>query len=281
MELGRAAILLAIVVSVGLPIAACSRAALDEPGPIEPTVVRCAVIGGMMETGLWQAVASRFESATHHTVKVVSQGPKSVVVEAFRRGGVDLITVHASDAMIDLVADGLAVDPEPWVRNDLVLVGPDDDPAGVRGGSDALVAVQKIVETNQKLLVHATQGADSVLHDLIEPTSFDISRSAVLFTGDNQHQVLAKAAYLHAYTLVGRIPVLEGKLREPGMAIMLSGDPHLRRPYLVETATHASPAARQLAEFLRSKETQNWLATWSRDKHDGQPLFFPVAPAGP
>ncbi len=165
------------------------------------------------------------------------------------------------------------------MRNDLVLVGPTDDPAGVRGGSDAFAAVQKIVDTNQKLLVHATQGADSILHDLIEPTSFDISRAAVLFTGDNQHQVLAKAAYLHAYTLVGRIPVLEGKLREPGMDIVLSGDPRLRRPYLVETATHASPAARQLAEFLRSKETQDWLATWGKDKHGGQPLFFPVTVA--
>jgi tungstate transport system substrate-binding protein len=243
-------------------------------------VIRCAVIGGMVETGLWQEVTKRFEGATQHQLKLVAFGPKATVVDAFRHGGIDVITVHASDAMIDLVADGLAVDPEPWARNDLVLVGPADDPAGVRGMIDAFAAVQKIVGAKQKLLVHATMGADGVLHDLTEPTrgagGIDLSPSAVLFTGDDQHQVLARAAELHAYTLVGRIPVLEGKLQAPGIEVMVKGDPRLRRPYLVEVATTAPPAARELAAFLRSPETQQWLASYGKGKYDDQPLFYPV-----
>ncbi len=230
----------------------------------------------MIDTGLWSAVASRFEAATHHTVKVVVFGPKPVIVDAFRHGGIDLITVHASDGMIDLVADGLAVDPEPWARNDLLIVGPSDDPAGIRGQPDAFVAVQKIVASGQKLLVHATMGADTVLHDLTEPTRFDLGAAAVLFTGEDQHQVLARAAQLHAYTIVGRIPVINGKLHQDGIEIMVQGDRRLRRPYLVETAVHAPEAARQLAAFLRSAETQTFLATWGKGKLDDLPLFFPV-----
>ena len=42
--------------------------------------------------------------------------------------------------MVNLVADGLAVDPQPWVKNDLVIVGPADDPAHIRGEKDAIVA---------------------------------------------------------------------------------------------------------------------------------------------
>ena len=242
----------------------------------DPAVIRCAVIGGMIETGMWQAVAARYEEKTGDKVQVVASGPKAVVIDAFRRRGVDLITVHASDAMVNLVADGLAVDPQPWARNDLVIVGPSDDPAGIRGEPDAFAAIKKIVATKQKLIVHATMGADTVLHDLTEPTRFDLGDSAVLFTGDDQHRVLARAAELHAYTIVGRIPVVEGKLSAPGIEILVRGDPRLRRPFLVEVATDAPPAARELAAFLRSPDTQAFLATYGKGKFDDEPLFYPL-----
>ena len=239
-------------------------------------MIRCAVIGGMIETGLWQAVAARFEERTPHKIKVVASGPKPMVIDAFRRRGVDLITVHASDAMVNLVADGLAVDPQPWARNDLVIVGPSDDPAGIRGEPDAFVAIRKIVDAKQKLIVHATNGADSVLHDLTEPSHFDLGDAAVLFTGDDQHEILARAAQLHAYTMVGRIPVIEGKLSAPGIEILVKGDPRLRRPYLVEVSKDAPPAARELAAFLRSPDTQAFIASFGKGRFDDQPLFFPI-----
>ena len=107
---------------------------------------------------------ARYERLTGNTIEVVASGPKPQVVEAFRAGGIDLITVHACDAMVNLVADGLARDPQPWARNDLVIVGPADDPAGIRGKKDALVAIGKIIETKVPLLVHASMGvADGVL----------------------------------------------------------------------------------------------------------------------
>lgn len=244
-------------------------------------MIRCAVIGGVTETGLWQEVAHRFEMLTPHKIKVVATGPKPVVIDAFRKGGIDVIAVHASDAMVNLVADGLAVDPQPWLRNDLVIVGPSDDPAGIRGSTDALAAIHKIVDTKQKLIVHATNGADTVLHDLIEPSRFDMGESAILFTGEDQHQVLAQAAKLHAYTIVGRIPVIEKKLSAPGIEILVKGDPRLRRPYLVETATGAPAAARDFAEFLRSPEIQALIATYGKGKYDDDPLFFPVSVSAP
>ena len=41
----------------------------------EPQTVRVAVIGGMAETGFWQALGERFQKATGHTVEVVAYGP--------------------------------------------------------------------------------------------------------------------------------------------------------------------------------------------------------------
>src|ERR1700733_3122142 len=260
-----------------LAIVACAKH--DAPSPARPTgqVIRVAVIGGMIETGFWQELAERYEHARGNKIELAATGPKPQVIAAFRKGGIDLITVHACDAMIDLVADGIARDPQPWARNDLVIVGPKADPARIRGEPDAMVALQKIIATKSPLLVHASMGADGVLHDLQEAGKLVLDPNATItFNDDDQHRVVARAAKEAAYTMVGRIPFINGKLHADGIELMVQGDPRLRRPYLVEISTIASPAAADLAAFLREPETQAWIATFGKGKYDDQSLFFPV-----
>lgn len=262
-----------------LVLAALGCRGTDEtPARPAPQTIRVAVVGGMVETGMWQALAQRYQLLTGHTVELAATGPKPQVIAAFRKGGIDLITVHACDAMINLVADGLARDPQPWARNDLVIVGPADDPANIRGTTDALAALRAIVAAKAPLLVHASMGADGVLHDLREDGKLALDPTAtIFFNEDNQHAVLARAAAAHAYTIVGRIPFASGKLRAEGIELMVRGDPRLRRPYLVEVAASAPSAARDLAAYLRSPETQHWLGSFGKGTYDDQPLFFPVA----
>jgi tungstate transport system substrate-binding protein len=254
---------------------ACSSRAESRP---PSQTVRVAVIGGMMETGFWPTLVERFQRETGHVVELAAAGPKPVVVSAFKQGGIDLIVVHASDAMINLVADGLARDPQPWVRNDMVIMGPSEDPAGIKGGRDGIAALKKIIATKSRLLVHASLGADGVLHDLQEEGKLVFADEQLgLFNGENQRAVLEEAAAAKAYTMVGRIPVLIGKLKAEGMEIMVRGDPRMRRPYLVETSPHANDATRELARWLRSKDTQAFIATYGAGKYDDLPLFYPVA----
>ncbi|MBX3154938.1 MAG: substrate-binding domain-containing protein [Deltaproteobacteria bacterium] len=256
---------------------ACARGG-DEPARPAPATIRVAIVGGMSDTGFWPALQQRYEALTGHTIEVAASGPKKLVVAAFRKGGIDLIAVHASDAMINLVADGLAVNPQPWLRNDLVIVGPTADPAGVRGEKDAAVALKKIIDAKAPLLVHASHGADGVLHDLREEAKLALDPSStIFFNEDNQHALLERARAAGAYTLVGRIPMLTKKLHADGMEVLVRGDPRLRRPYLVETSPTAGDAARDLAAWLRSPDTQQWIATFGAGKYDDQPLFFPVA----
>lgn len=267
---------LAAVAAAALAAVGCGSAS-EAPDRPAPATIRVAVIGGMVETGLWAAVAERFQLLTGHRVELAASGPKSQVVAAFRRGGIELITVHASDAMVNLVADGLARDPQPWARNDLVIVGPAADPAGVRGERDALAALRKIVAAKAPLLVHASHGADGVLHDLRDEGGLALDRDAtLLFNEERPQAVLRRAAEAGAYTIVGRIPFVSRKLWAEGIELMVAGDPRLRRPYLVEVSAAAGPAARELAAFLRQREVQELLATFGKGKYDDQPLFFPV-----
>src|SRR5215207_5148217 len=99
----------------------------------------------MMESGFWPAIAERFEKQTRIRVEVVASGQRTGIGGVFTHGGIDLITMHASDTVLNLVADGYAADPQPWARNDLVIVGPPDDPAAIKGMTDAAEAMKNIV----------------------------------------------------------------------------------------------------------------------------------------
>ncbi len=245
--------------------------------------VRCAVIGGMMDTGFWPALAKGFEEKTGIRVEVVAKGPKQVLIPAFVGGKADLIVMHASDAMINLVADGYGVDPQPWARNDLVLVGPPSDPAGIRGMTDAGKALRKIFHSGSRFLIQRSLGAQQVFFDLVQSAHVPVDWGHVLVRlHDPDRQMLKWAAEKDAYVLVGRIPFRNGKIPNGGLEVLVQGDPRLRRPYLVVTANPVrvgaarAERARRLADFLRTPETQAWIAEFGRGVLDDRPLFFPV-----
>jgi tungstate transport system substrate-binding protein len=247
--------------------------------------VRCAVIGGMADTGLWDAIAERFHAETGDSIEVVASGPKDGIDAVFRTGKVDLITIHGSDTAVNLVADGWAMEMTPWARNDMVIVGPPDDPAGAaRSDGDAVTALKSIIKAQSPFVAHSSLGAQEVLRDVMNAggeLEFDPANLTVLFD-DRQRRVLRVAAEKKAYTLCGRIPFLSGKIPNDGMKVVCKGDPRLRRAFVVAIAdpmrvpTARVEAARRLSVFLRSRQTQAFLAEFGRGKYDDQPLFFPV-----
>jgi tungstate transport system substrate-binding protein len=259
--------------------------AADEPAKTndQRVTVRCAVIGGMIDTGFWDALSERFQKATGVAIELVASGPKYEIARAFRQGEADLITMHASDTIINLVADGYGINPQPWAKNDLLIVGPKSDPAKIKGMTDAVAALEKIIHTKSKLLLHQSLGTNEVLHDLLATGELALDPdSTVPLPSDRHRQMLQRAARENAYTLVGRIPFLNGKIENGGLVIMVQGDERMRRPYVVvvSSSNPGSPrhhAAQRLAAYLRSPETQRWIADFGKGQLDDRPLFFPVA----
>lgn len=253
--------------------------------PSTTPMVRVAIIGGMNETGFWPALASRFTQATGIQVSLLAAGPVDGIAPVFRQGGIDLITTHACDTIINLVADGYAIDPKPWAKNDLILVGPPDDPAKIRGMTDATTAFRKIIASKSNFIVHSSVGVHEVIEDILAPADLSFNpQTTTSLLEDKMRRVLAIAAEKHAYTLIGRIPFLDGKIPNHGMVVMVQGDPKLRRPFVVEIANPARmkdvhlDEAKKLQAFLLSPETQNWISQYDKGKYDRDPLFFPVWP---
>ncbi len=263
----------------------CTRTA---QAPTDSHVVRCAVIGGMTMTGLWQEISKMFEAQTGYHIEVVATGPRPMLDAAMRAGKVDLLTMHSGDITTDLVADGYGVNMRPWTRNELCIVGPPDDPAHVRGMTNGAAALRKIAGAHARFVDFEGIGSRELVHTLWRLADTEPRGDWVLKDDTvSRWNILQFARTNHAYVVVGYIPAHLGKMYAEGMEILVKGDPVMRRPFIVmETNPKKFPnanyaGARALSDFLLSDTVQNFLLEFGSQTNGPGPLFFPVATTQP
>jgi len=246
-------------------------------------VVRCAVIGGMTMTGLWPEISKMFESRTGYHAEVVATGERPLLDKAIRAGKVDLLTMHSGDITTDIVADGIAVNLKPWTRNELVIVGPTNDPAQIRGMTNGALALKKIAAAQAKFVDFQGIGSRELTHTLWRLSGVEEKGGWVIKDDTvSKWNVLQFCRSNHAYVVVGYIPALTGKMQNEGMEILVKNDPVMRRPYVVmEVNPKLFPqanvaGAQALADFLLSPIVQDFLLQFGRDSASNHPLFYPV-----
>jgi tungstate transport system substrate-binding protein len=267
-----------IALTLVLLTASCNR-----QSQTDSHVVRCAVIGGMTMTGLWQQITKLFEAKTGYRIEVVVTGPRPILDAAMRAGKVDLLTMHSGDITTDLVADGYGVDMRPWARNELCIVGPPDDPAHVRGMTNGAAALQKIAAAKAHFVDFADIGSRELVHTLwglagIEPRGDWVLKDETV----SRWNILQYARSNDAYVVVGYIPAKTGKMPATGMEILVKNDPVMRRPFIVMEANpkrfpHSNyTGAKALSDFLLSPEAQDFLLQFDTQSNSIGPLFYPV-----
>lgn len=253
-------------------------------GESESKPVRVAVIGGMTMTPLWGEIQKRFEAETKIKIEVVVTGEKPTLARAMREGKVDFLTMHSSDATTNLVADGWARDLRPWAKNDLVIIGPTSDPAGISGMKDGAAAIRKIAEAKANWLDFQSNGPRETAHTLFSNAGVSMIGPWVLkYENTDTGAILHYVANKNAYMIVGRMPILFKKMDpDPAVKIMVQGDPIMRRPYMVMVANPEKfpsanvEGASKLADFMLSDRIQKFLATYDGGIGDGIPIFIPI-----
>ncbi len=249
----------------------------------EKPVVRVAVIGGMTMTGMWQELAAKFEADTGWKTQLVATGPKAVLAEPFKRGEIDLLTMHSSDETTDLVADGYGVNLRPWARNEHTIVGPPSDPAGIRGMKDGAEALKKIAAAKAPFVDFYGPGSRELTHKLWQRAGLKPEGDWVLKDESTSPQaIVAFAEQKQAYVVVGRIPVTNGKMPVGKMEVMVQGDPEMRRPFVVMEANPGKfpktnvAGAKALADWLVGAPGQTFLIEYGKKQAGGIALYFPV-----
>jgi tungstate transport system substrate-binding protein len=251
--------------------------------PANPQVIRCAVIGGMTTTGLWQQLAKMFEAETGYQVEVVVTGPRPDLDAAMRAGQVDLLIMQSGDMAADLVADGYGLDMRPWVCNELCIVGPSDDPAHVRGMTNGIAALQKIEGAKAHFVDYEDVGSRELMRTLwglsgIEPRSFWVLQ----YNSNSRSNALQYACTNDAYIVTGYVPAQVAQMPTNRMEILVNGDPVMRQPFVVmETNPKKFPqanytGAKALSDFLISPRVQNFLIQFGTTNSSPGLLYFPM-----
>ena len=231
------------------------------------------------DSGLFGYILPIFKSAKGIDVHVVAVGTgQALAIGA--RGDADALLVHDRVGEDKFVADGFGIDRRDVMYNDFVIVGPNADPAHVRGLKDAKRALSQIADARAPF---ASRGDDSGTNRMelrlwksagIQP---DPHSGRYRDLGQGMGATLNIAASMNAYTLTDRATWANFKNRQ-GLEILVEGDTLLLNPYgsiLVNPAKWPQVKigdARIWHEWLTSKAGLDAITSY---KINGQELFFP------
>ncbi len=234
-------------------------------------------------SGLLDVLIPAFERDGDYNVKVVAVG-SGAAISMGERGDVDVLLVHSPRAEEAFVRDGHGVDRASVMYNDFVLVGPADDPAGVREADDAAGALARIAAAGTRFI---SRGDDSGTHvkeqELWAAAGLPVPRGTAWYveTGQGMGATLTIAAETGGYTLTDRGTWLVVSDRTV-LPVLLEGDPALFNHYhviVVNPDRHSGTnveGARRLRDFLIGSEAQALIGEFGTETL-GRALFVPAA----
>jgi tungstate transport system substrate-binding protein len=234
------------------------------------------------DSGLFNVILPMFKNKTGIAVKVVAQGTGKAL-DTGRRGDADVLFVHAKAQEQKFVADGFGVKRYPVMYNDFVVVGPNSDPAGIKGTKDVAKALQTIKDKKAEFISRGDRsGTNSAELRLWKAAGIDIAKDKGPWykaIGQGMGATLNTASASNAYTLTDRATWIAFK-NKGDLVIVVEGDKRLFNQYgimLVNPAKHPhvkKALGQQFIDWVISAEGQKAIADYKRN---GQQLFFPNA----
>lgn len=261
-------------------------AALGAASPLraEPASIVVASTTSTEQSGLFKHILPLFQKKTGIEVKVVALGTGQAL-DAARRGDADVVLVHDRPAEDKFVTEGFAKARQDVMYNDFVLIGPKDDPAGIRGGK-VDEAFRKIAAAKAPFVSRGDRsGTHSAELRSWKEAGVDLAAAKGEWyrdVGQGMGPALNTASSLGAYILADRGTWLSFKNRGD-LTILVEGDPRLFNPYgvmLVNPDKHPTVKVKEgqaFIDWLVSPEGQQAIADY---KIGGEQLFFPSAKKG-
>lgn len=237
------------------------------------------------QSGLFPHLLPAFKRATGIDVHVVAVGTGQAL-DIGRRGDADVLFVHDQAAEEKFVAEGFGIKRSPVMYNDFVLIGPQADPAGVRG-RDVVVALRELLASTAAFIsrgdnsgTHAAELRYWKIAGIDAPGAKVTGRTFdYRACGCGMGPALNIASSSDAYLLADRGTWLNFKNRG-NLAILVEGDTRLFNQYgviVVNPLRHPqvkTALAQAFADWVVSADGQAAIAAY---KIGGEQLFFPNA----
>jgi tungstate transport system substrate-binding protein len=233
------------------------------------------------DSGLLDVLVPLFEKQTGYTVKTIAVGTGQALAMG-DRGEADVVLVHAPALELKYVEKGTLVHRRLVMHNDFVLVGPPDDPAGIRDAATALDALARIARRRAGFVSRGdNSGTHAKERALWKAAGVTPERPWYVESGQGMGATLQIASQKRAYTLTDRATYL-AFTRRVQLAILVEGDAPLLNVYhVVEVNPSRHPkvnaaGGRAFADFMVAPATQDAIAKFGVAEY-GQPLFVPDA----
>lgn len=234
------------------------------------------------DSGLLDILIPMFQEQTGYHIKPIAVGSGQAMVMG-ERSEADVLLVHAPDSEKKFMAGGHGADRKLVMHNDFVVVGPEADPARIKGAGTAREALSRIAAANAFFV---SRGDNSGTHQLEEKLWREANidpkgREWYKETGQGMGATLGVASEKNGYTITDRATYLATR-KNHALQILVEGDKSLLNVYHVITVNpQKSPrinvaGAKAFAEFIVAPDTQATIGKFGIDRF-GQPLFFPDA----
>jgi tungstate transport system substrate-binding protein len=257
--------------------------------PAPAATLRLATTTSTQDSGLLDAILPDFERRSGIRVDVIAVGTGQALALG-SRGDADVVLVHARAQEDAFVEAGDGIDRRDVMYNDFVLVGPGDDPAGIKGKTRIGEAFAAIAAHQSPFAARGDKSGTATKEERIWATAA-VSPTArgdwYRSLGQGMGETLIVANEQRAYTLSDRATYLALRDKLPNLSILLGGatlrdnpDPTLLNPYgviRVNPAKHPdvhSDEAIAFADWLTSPATQELIGGFGQDRFQ-QPLFVP------
>jgi tungstate transport system substrate-binding protein len=252
-------------------------------------ILRISTTTSLYATGLLDVIADRFqEKHPNVVVQFIAVGSGEALRKA-SMGDADLVLVHAPNLEREYLEKDILIDGRIFAYNYFIIVGPIEDPAGIKGLENASMALLKIYEYGKSgEAIFVSRGDNSGTHNR---ELFLWNKLGILPEGDwyiesgtGMAQTLQIANEKRAYTLSDIGTYL--KLKVSGvidLEILVSGDPDLMNIY---SAYIVNPdkinginydIAKEFTDFLTSEEGQSIIGKYGADIA-GKSFFNPASP---
>jgi tungstate transport system substrate-binding protein len=238
---------------------------------------------GPIDAGIVGVLEDEFEKETGIRVRHVGAGT-GAALEIAEKGNIDLVLVHAKALEEKFVKDGFGTERISLMYNDFVIVGPTDDPVGIRNMKKATEALKRIAETGNQFISRGDKSGTHVAEmDLWGQANFKPSGSwyVVYEKGsEGNGPTLRYTDQKHAYTVIDRATFLTLQ-KNIKLVVLVEGDEALLN-YI-----SLVPVNQQKYSKVNYKEAMifvKWLTSPSKGQKIirdfgkdiyGSPLFFP------
>lgn len=277
-------LLMVLTVFAGCAKEDSAKQTQDKEGPAKKIgKIILATTTSTQDSGLLDVILPDFTEKTGYDVDVVAVG-SGEAMKMGENGEADVLLVHSPDAEKAFIEAGHGAARYDVMYNDFVILGPKDDPAGIKAAApnNAQAALKKIYDTKTTFVSRADEsGTDAKEKSIWGKLNLTPSGDWYIESGKGMGDVITMTNEMLGYTLSDRATWLN-MAEGTDLQIVTEGDKDLFNQYGVICVDPSkndqinAKGALAFQNWILSDETQALIGEYGKDKY-GQALFTPNA----